>query len=212
MAVINRGILGAFSGSVGNIVGSSWKGIGVMKSKPLSVANPQTAAQVSVRDDFSAVSKLASDCLVYAVKPLWDRFAQKQSGYNAFIQKNITAVNDGIWNTLGNFALSMGNLTPTAAPTVLADRSANTIVLTWVNNNGSGSALSTDEAYAIGVNTGKNTWAIGITGRVRSSLTMTIPMPDDWETGDAIAFFLSFRRVDGTKVSTSVIVEGDIQA
>ena len=46
MAKVRQGILGGFRGRVGNIVGTGWKGIAVMKSLPLTVANPRTAGQV----------------------------------------------------------------------------------------------------------------------------------------------------------------------
>ena len=59
MGVIKQGILGGFSGKVANIVGSSWKGIPVIKSLPLSVANPQTAAQTTQRNKLKGVVEAA---------------------------------------------------------------------------------------------------------------------------------------------------------
>lgn len=70
MATIKQGILGGFSGRVGTIVGTSWKGIAVMKSLPLSVANPKTAGQVGQRTKFSSVVALASVILSSIIKPL----------------------------------------------------------------------------------------------------------------------------------------------
>jgi hypothetical protein len=40
MGKINQGILGGFSGKVGNVVGGSWKGIEYMRVIPASIANP----------------------------------------------------------------------------------------------------------------------------------------------------------------------------
>ena len=42
MGKISQGILGGFSGKVGNVVGGNWKGIDYMRVRPASVANPQT--------------------------------------------------------------------------------------------------------------------------------------------------------------------------
>ena len=89
MAIIKQGILGGFSGKIGNIVGSSWKGIAIMKTKPLSVANPKTAAQVAQRTAFSESVTIATQILADVIKPLWDRFSERKSGYNGFIQYNI---------------------------------------------------------------------------------------------------------------------------
>ena len=47
MGILKQGILGGFSGKVANVVGTSWKGIAVIKAMPLSVANPKTAGQVA---------------------------------------------------------------------------------------------------------------------------------------------------------------------
>ncbi|MDD2265168.1 MAG: DUF6266 family protein, partial [Bacteroidales bacterium] len=47
MGTIKQGILGGFSGKVGNIVGASWRGIDYIRSMPASVRNPRTVAQVS---------------------------------------------------------------------------------------------------------------------------------------------------------------------
>ena len=88
MARINRGILGGFKGKVANVVGSSWKGIETMRARPISVLNPRTTAQVNNRSRFSSVSELAASMLSSIVKPLNDRFAQKQSGYNLFCSRN----------------------------------------------------------------------------------------------------------------------------
>jgi hypothetical protein len=41
MEKIPKGILGGFSGKVGNVVGDNWKGIDSMRVKPSTVANPQ---------------------------------------------------------------------------------------------------------------------------------------------------------------------------
>ena len=103
MAVIKRGILGGFSGSVGNIVGSSWKGIATMKAKPLSVANPQTAGQTAQRTKFAGIVALASQFLVSIVKPLWDRFAQGESGYNAFVKENIDTFVGTVFTNFNDF-------------------------------------------------------------------------------------------------------------
>ena len=92
MGVIKRGILGGFSNKVGNVVGSTWKGIAVVKSMPLSVANPRSAGQVKQRTFFKHMTILASGTLSSIIKPLWDRFASNMSGYNAFISTNRFAI------------------------------------------------------------------------------------------------------------------------
>ncbi len=57
MGTYKQGILGSFIGKVGTVVGSTWRGIAVMRSLASKVANPRTAAQVAVRNRLAAVSK-----------------------------------------------------------------------------------------------------------------------------------------------------------
>lgn len=110
MGIIRRGILGGFSGKVANVVGSSWKGIAVMRALPLSVTNPKTVGQVEQRSAFSIISKFASSILTVWVKPLWDRSAQSMSGYNAFIQQNVDIVKADKELVIENLTMAKGKL------------------------------------------------------------------------------------------------------
>lgn len=89
MAIIKRGILGGFSNKIGNVVGTSWKGISVMRSLPQSVHNPKTEAQEEQRTNFTVASKLGSQLLDSVIKPFWDKKAIRMSGYNLWVQTNI---------------------------------------------------------------------------------------------------------------------------
>ena len=64
MATYKQGILGSFSGKVGNVVGASWRGTAYMRSLPKAVRNPKTQKQVEARNRLSAV--------VAALKPFKD--------------------------------------------------------------------------------------------------------------------------------------------
>lgn len=89
MGKIKQGILGGFHNKVGTVIGSSWKGIAVMRSMPLSVANPKTAAQVSVRGKFSQVVNIAQRELAEVIQPNFNRQAKQMSGYNLFCKLNL---------------------------------------------------------------------------------------------------------------------------
>jgi hypothetical protein len=88
MGIIKQGILGGFSGKVGNIIGSSWKGIAVIKAMPLSVAQPVTAKKTAAKARFAEVVSFSKPILVDVIKPLLDRKAVKMSGYNSFAVMN----------------------------------------------------------------------------------------------------------------------------
>lgn len=88
MGKIKQGILGGFSGKVGGIIGSSWKGIAVIKAMPLSVAQPVTTKKTNAKARFSLVVEYSKPLLLDVIKPLLDRSAVQMSGYNLFAQMN----------------------------------------------------------------------------------------------------------------------------
>lgn len=89
MAILTGGILGPVRKKVGNVVGSTWKGINVVRQMPAHVHNPNSEGQQVVRNKFRYASKLASGTLDQIVKPFWDKRAVKMSGYNLLIQKQL---------------------------------------------------------------------------------------------------------------------------
>ena len=92
MAIIKQGILGGFSNKCGSVVGTSWKGIAVMKAKPLSVANPRTAAQVKNRNRQTMVLELAQGVGTSFIRTYWNRFAKNMSGFNDFMSRNANCI------------------------------------------------------------------------------------------------------------------------
>lgn len=61
MGVYKQGILGPFSGKVGQVVGSNWRGVYYMRSLAPHVNNPKTVAQEGVRGRFK--------CCVETLRP-----------------------------------------------------------------------------------------------------------------------------------------------
>lgn len=88
MGIIKRGILGGVANKIGNVVGSSWKGIATLRSLPLSVANPNTYLQKRNRNSFALFSKMGSQVLTTVCQPLWNRDAKQMSGFNAYVMEN----------------------------------------------------------------------------------------------------------------------------
>lgn len=206
MGKIKQGLLGGFSGKVGPVVGSSWKGIAVIKSMPLSVANPRTASQVNNRVGFAFVVALSKTILVAVLKPLLDRFAVKMSGYNLFMQRN-----RDYWDETGiiNYAdinISEGNVTAFENLALDNDSANDGYLLTWDNNTGVGDALATDEAYGFVVNVTQDDVVPFVLNTARSTGTMIVAENENIEVGDVVHVYVAFRRADGTKASNTSYV------
>ncbi len=202
MGVIKRGILGGFSGKVANVIGSSWKGIAVMKAMPLSVANPNTAAQVAQRTKMTNAVAFAKVILVTIIKPLCDRFASGQSGFNLFIQRNISLFTVADPAPASNLILSIGNVTPTQDLTIAGQMSDGQCDLAWTDNTGVGNALATDVPHIVIYNQNRNTFVIEANGS-RSDAGVGFDLPEGTILGDTLQLWMSFRRLDGTQVSNT---------
>lgn len=202
MGVIRRGILGGFSNRVGNVVGSSWKGIATMRVLPLSVSNPRTAAQINVRENFSGITKMASALLTSIVKPLNDRFAVRMSGYNLFIQRNSKAFkNDGSFD-FSEFTLSHGRL---SSPVIIdITPGATDVEIDYSATLAGAMDLASDRAYAVAVEKSSGEILGTSSGiAVRGDGQLIIPIKT--YVGDVVVY-LSFLRADGTEVSPSAYI------
>lgn len=201
MGIIRRGILGGFSGKVANIVGSSWKGIAVMRSLPLSVANPRTPRQVAQRDKFSLMSKFASQLLSVWIKPLWDRGAQQMSGYNAFVKENIDSMvlNDEVRPTFG--IMSRGVLGSTQV--VPGSLVGSVQTLTWDTALSNSLQSASDLAYIVLIED-KTGLVIGhSSGLVARSVGTASVTFDSTNVTDRVFAFLAFANADGTRMGDS---------
>lgn len=201
MGKIKQGILGGFSGKVANVVGSSWKGIAVMKSLPLSVANPKTAKQIKYRTRFANAIAVAIVLLTQVIKPLWDRFAQKMSGFNDFIAQNVHLFeNSLIPTTPADFTIANGRMDKTDIATAMGT-SATNVRLTWLDDSDEGYKLEDDTPFAVIFNvvTKKVYYTADPAGR-RDDLQIDVAVPSAGQTNDFYAY-LAFRRADGSIVS-----------
>jgi len=208
MARIKQGILGGFSGRVAGIVGSSWKGIAVMKSLPLSVANPKTAGQVAQRTKFSNTVAFAGYILSTVIKPLWDRFASQMSGYNDFVKTNLSLFATWKPSVAASLIISKGKMAATAIVTALLTAADETITLEWVDDSGEGFKLATDIAYVVVVNETQEVIEGFETAAIRSDGTVDVLMAADTVALDVVNCYLAFKRADGTVVSNTAFKLG----
>lgn len=208
MAVIKRGILGGLSGSIGSVVGSSWKGIAVLKSKPLSVANPKTAAQTAQRTKFKNVGAFASLILASVIKPLWDRFAQGQSGYNAFVAENIELFSNSLPSPAADLVISQGKMAATEIGLYAPPAGTVNVQVNWTDDSGTGLKQATDIAYIVVVNETQGEVAVSDGSATRADETETVALPSQMATNDQISTYLAFKRADGTVVSNTAFKTG----
>jgi hypothetical protein len=203
MGRIKQGILGGFSGKVGGVIGSSWKGLAVVKSMPLSVANPKTALQVAHRANMAGIIEVAKLLLAVILKPLWDRFASGMSGYNAFVSENLSKFTAGVMYQTNLFTISKGKMSSTTPSSVTASNGSATIVVNWTNDAGADYKLATDLAYVVIYNITTNKWSSSGGSIARSVGSLSLTALTACATSDILHAYLAFKRVDGTIVSNT---------
>lgn len=153
MGKIRQGILGGVSGAVGNVVGSTWKGVNYLRIKADNYSDAKSERQVLHRARFSACVALAKFLLESVIRPIWNKKATKMSGYNLFVKTNIGAFSDsGDVSDYDNLQISVGDLRNPLNLSAVDD--ANTeggISITWDDNSGEGNAQASDKLRAVAI-------------------------------------------------------------
>jgi hypothetical protein len=174
MGKINAGILGGFSGNVGNVVGSSWKGIAYMKRLPASVANPRTAGQVAQRLKMSTIVLLTQFILNAWVRPLCNGTTPKMSGFNWFVKHNIPFVSSAGVVDDASFVPCNGPMAGT--PITSAINAAGTVTVVFPNTLDGEYQSANDIAYVLVID-GVSKQAHATHGALRSTGTIAIVLP-----------------------------------
>ena len=206
MGKISQGILGGFSGKVGNVVGASWKGISYIRIMPASVANPRTEGQVNQRNTFTAVLQFLQAQLSF-VKVGYKFYQNKQSAMNAamsYILKNATTGTAPNFEVdYANALLSRGKLQSAIGSGVTATSGAANV--TWTNNSTQGNARPDDLAMVLVYSPLNRESVIMLEDATRADASLEVEYPS-YFVGDSLEVYLAFQAADGSSVSNSVHV------
>ena len=213
MATIKQGILGAFSGKVGSVVGSSWKGIPIMKSLPPSVSNPRTAGQIVQRSKMASCVRAANSILAEVIKPLNDRFVSRRSGYNDFVSRNISLFNDEGLVSPASLKISQSRNKAQLIDAIAAGELSKSLLVEWTSDEGQGFALPSDIAFIVCYNRRLKEFFGFRTTEVREGEEASVAFPEGvLLEGDVIDVYLAFLRADGTVVFDTAYATGTVGA
>lgn len=201
-----KGLLGGFSGKVGNVVGSSWKGIDYMRSLPRKYLNDATEEQLMQRLKFA--------CAVNFVKPMsalvsvgFKNLAkQKITGYNVAIQriilKAITGEMPDYSVDYAKVQISEGSL-PLAYNAHASSMEAGVVQIAWVNNSQEESgAHDDDNAIVLIYNPAKKRYLFNVRGEIRSAEHYDFSVPENFSNDD-VHVYMAFITRDKRLVSNS---------
>ena len=88
MSVLQNPIVGRMKQKIGGVVMSTWKGINVMRGKPLTVANPKTDPQLMRRSALRQIVEIART-IAAALNLGFKEQAVRKSAFNAFCGYNL---------------------------------------------------------------------------------------------------------------------------
>ncbi|WP_316837815.1 DUF6266 family protein [Pedobacter nutrimenti] len=204
-----KGILGGFSGKIGNVIGAVWRGVDYMRSLPRKSSKPATEAQLIPRLKMKVVVGFLRS-INDLIKIGYQSYKGKQTPMNAAVAFHIDKAITGVYPNLNiNFpkvVFSKGRLLRPSAPGVESVTPAK-IKFEWLNNapaTGSSSA-ATDMATLLLYNPGKEQFVTAEDVAARSGLTFTLDVPAEW-IGDDVHAWMSFVGVNRKEVSDSVYV------
>jgi hypothetical protein len=205
MGKINLGILGGFSGKVGNVVGGKWKGISYMRARSTSVSNPRTDGQMNQRTKFALVLSVLKPMTGF-LRVGYKKYAINQTAFNAamsyMLNNAITGSSSADYSIdLSKVLVSRGNLT--GAANAKATSANGVVTLTWDDNSGNGTATQTDNALIVVLNSKRAESVFDAGGNQRVAGTEDISVPADW-VGESVEVFLGFITADGKEVANSV--------
>jgi hypothetical protein len=184
MSVVSNPLIGHARQKIGNAVFSTWKGIDVLKTKPISVANPQTDAQTMQRSAFSQMVA-AFRLMPSVIRAGFKKLAVKQSEFNAFTSANLKNAFDfteppSATFVPGEFIISKGTISATAINTTSFVDGTQIATITWDSSSLQPGQSNTDIAILCVYNQGKNSFAGTVSSTVRTANTADLQCPSDW--------------------------------
>ncbi len=204
MATYKNGISGAFSGKLGPVVGSSFRGLNVMRAKPRKTTKKPTAAQLEQRARFAAVNYFLSPANSILSQYFGEPEGNKSRCHLATSHHLHNAVHwDGtkahILYQKALFAkgdlLGFKNLIGIALP-------ATQLQLTWENST-EGNALATDELMVLAIAPSFDCYELFSEVSTRSTGSATLSLPP-FLSGNHVHCWAFAVSAEGRLNSTSV--------
>lgn len=203
MARTGKGILSDFSGKVGTVVGSSWKGIAYMRSLPQKKRNRSlTEGQETQHAKFALASRFIS-----RLSQLVTQCYQVENGRtarNSAISMVLTQAIVGVYPNLAidhsMVLVAKGTLKKPLNAGVAAN-SPGKLKFTWTNDAGSGNAKPPDKSILVVYDEQSGDVIYTTEGAERSTGEAEIDVP--LFSGKTVHTWLAFRSADGKLVADS---------
>ena len=204
MGTYNKGILGAFSGKVGPVVGASWRGKDVLRSLPRKGNRVATATQLLQREKFTMVTEfltpLKSVVGRYFGNNTGDKTRRNQA-MSYLMREAISYVDpDLVWE-FNKVLISRGDLLGLSNASAAAG-AGQSVDITWTDNSGQGDAETTDKLVVVIYEETTKTTVHALSAGMRNQGTGNVVVPA-FLTGLTVQVWATFVATDDKMYATS---------
>lgn len=203
MGIIQKGILGGFSGKVGTVIGGNWKGIDYMRSKGNRGKFTPTEAQHAQQLKFAITMRFLQP-MAGLLDITFRDFAVKMTGINNAFRYNIKNAIAGTYPSFNlDYSLALvsrGELPNILGPAVTVG-AGSILTWSWTDNSGVGTAKADDQAVLVAFCPTLRQAIYTTAGGERSALTGDLDVTPF--SGLAVETYIGFISADGKKVANS---------
>ena len=203
MARMNNGILDDFSGKIGKVVGSKWRGVSYMRAKSKERTGAPSDAQLEQQAKFAVAGKFSqsmNDLLTLGFRDQAIRMTGKNYGQSLILRDAITGTYPDFQIDYSKVLLSQGKL-PRIKKPVTAPEANGIVKFTWTNDAGNKLAKANDQAILIAYCPEENEAEYAF-GPARDAGTGTLDLAEF--SGKKVHTWLSFMSANGKLLATSV--------
>ena len=203
MGKYKNGILGAFSGKIGPIIGASWRGIDYMRSVPKPSNKPPTTRQLTQRMKMSLLRGFLLE--IAEIIDICFQNYEQTSPMNGALSYNIKYSVAGefpdSYVDFPNLVLSKGDLHGSWKPAVTSTESK-TIDFSWINGPYSRLRAEEDQVLLVIYSQAKSSYVFLTTGGTRKDGTIRFTL-DEAFSGNSVHCYLSFYSSELEMASTT---------
>jgi hypothetical protein len=205
MGTYNKGILGPFSGKVGTVVGSSWRGKNIMRSLPKKTDHTPTDTQLLQRLKFTTVSGFLTPISAILSRYFGSgstELTRRNQAMSYHMKYAVTYVDPDFEILFNKVQISKGDLLGLQNQAV-ATPGGNKVKYTWTNNSGQGSAQDTDQLVVVLYAPTEDLYYTSLNAGTRADASAAITLPA-YFNGLEVQSWITFASANGKKYATSV--------
>jgi hypothetical protein len=204
MGTISKGILGGFSGKVGNVVGGTWKGIDYMRSKSSRRNFTPTQPQLEQQLKFGLAIRFVST-MSGLVEISFRSFAVRKTGINSAVSYTLKNAITGAYPVYSikydDALVSRGDLPNVLGPAVTSG-AGSVLTWSWTDNSGVGIAKPGDKALLVAFCPTANQCIYTTGSASRRNVTDSLNLATF--AGQEVHTWIGFISEDGQNVASSI--------